>query len=110
MLELGFDPMTPGHDSGTVLHCAAWEGSVGAVRAVLRHPAARALVGHREPTYGATPLGWCCHGAVHSGKPRAQHAAIARLLLEAGAAPGPDTADAPPELLAVIDPHAKRGG
>jgi hypothetical protein len=26
MLDLGFNPRTPGHDSGTALHLAAWEG------------------------------------------------------------------------------------
>ena len=37
MLDLGFDPRTPGHDTGTALHCAAWEGSPDTVAALLRH-------------------------------------------------------------------------
>ncbi|CAN5781537.1 hypothetical protein BH23GEM9_BH23GEM9_28270 [soil metagenome] len=87
MLDLGFDPAVPGHDGGTALHCASWQGSVAAVEALLRHPAGRALVNARDTTYNATPLGWCAHGAEHSGRPTADHAAVERLLLEAGASP-----------------------
>src|SRR5439155_5715057 len=38
MLDLGFDPRTTGHDAGTALHCAAWEGSPETVAALPRHP------------------------------------------------------------------------
>jgi len=102
MLELGFDPATRGHDGGTTLHCAAWVGSVPCVAAVLRDPRGRALVATRDTSYGATPLGWCCHGAQHCGNPSADHVAVARLLLDAGARPGPDCAGAPERVLAVI--------
>jgi ankyrin repeat protein len=106
MLELGFDPATPGHDGGTALHCAAGEGSAAAVEAVLRYPRGRALVDARDPTYGATPLGWCCYGAQHCGNPAADHAAVARLLLEAGAGPVPGWEDAPEGVRSVIRAHA----
>ncbi|HEY0808672.1 MAG TPA: ankyrin repeat domain-containing protein, partial [Longimicrobiales bacterium] len=36
MLELGFDPRVTGHNAGTPLHLAAWEGSAEVVRALLR--------------------------------------------------------------------------
>jgi len=101
MLELGFDPRAPGHDSGTALHCAAWEGSVATVAALLRHPDARALVSIRDAHYGATPLGWCCHGSLHGNREN-DHAGVARLLLDAGAQPGPDTAHASPAVQSVI--------
>jgi ankyrin repeat protein len=101
MLELGFDPATPGHDSGTALHLAAWEGSTGIVSLLLRDPRGRALVSARDAHYGATPLGWCCHGSVH-GNTGHDHAGVARLLLDAGARPGPDTADASPSVRAVL--------
>ena len=39
----------------------------------------------RESTYGGTPLSWCAHGSVHCGNPSADHAAVAHLLLDAGA-------------------------
>ena len=90
MLEAGFDPRTPGHDSGTALHCAAWAGSAAAVAALLRHRDARALLDIRDAHYGATPLGWCCHGSLHGDTSR-DHATVAKLLLEAGAVPGPDS-------------------
>jgi ankyrin repeat protein len=101
MIDLGFDPRTPGHDSGTALHCAAWNGSVDTVAAVLRHPDARELVTIRDAHYDATPLGWCCHGS-RFGNTQHDHAGVARLLLEAGARPGPDTAEASPSVQAVL--------
>ena len=102
MLGLGFDPSIPNPGGATVLHCAAWEGSAESVRAVLAHPAAAALVGRREPTYGATPLGWCCHGSRH-GPRGGDHAAVARMLLQAGATPEPDLGDVREDVRAVIE-------
>lgn len=101
MVDLGFDPRTPGHDSGTALHCAAWEGSAATVAAVLRHPDASALVAIRDEHYHATPLGWCCHGS-RFGNVAHDFATVARLLLEAGARPGPDTIEASPSVEAAI--------
>ncbi|HEX5073319.1 MAG TPA: ankyrin repeat domain-containing protein [Gemmatimonadaceae bacterium] len=101
MVELGFDPRTPGHDSGTALHCAAWEGSPATVAALLRHPEAKALVSIKDAHYGATPLGWCCHGSLHGNRAH-DHANVARLLLDAGARPGRDTTDASPAVRSVI--------
>ena len=101
MIELGFDPRVTGHDSGTALHCAAWEGSAETVAAVLRHRDARALVAIRDAHYGATPLGWCCHGS-RFGNTSHDHPGVARLLLDAGARPGPDTTEASPSVEAVL--------
>jgi ankyrin repeat protein len=101
MLDVGFDPRTPGHDSGTALHCAAWEGSVDTVKALLRHPDATALVAIKDARYGATPLGWCCHGS-RFGNTTHDHAGVARALLEAGARPGHDTREASPAVTAVL--------
>jgi ankyrin repeat protein len=101
MLDLGFDPRVTGHDSGTPLHLAAWEGSAEAVAALLRHPAAAELVWIRDANYGATPLGWCCHGSLHGNRCH-DHAAAARLLLDAGARTGPDTAEASPSVQEVF--------
>ena len=88
LLELGFDPAVPsvsGPTGGTALHCAAWEGSVGCVSAILRYPSGRALVNAREPSFNGTPLSWCSHGSVNCGNPDADHAGVARLLIESGA-------------------------
>ena len=93
LLEFGFDPAVgseSGPRGGNALHCAAWEGSVECVAAILRYPTGRALINSRETTYNGTPLSWCCHGSRNCGNPRAQHAAVARLLLAAGAATDPD--------------------
>jgi ankyrin repeat protein len=101
MLELGFDPRTPGHDSGTALHCAAWEGSAETVAVLLGHPDARTLVSIRDAHYNATPLGWCCHGSLH-GNTSHDHAGVARLLLRAGAQRGTDTTNASPSVQSVL--------
>lgn len=101
MLELGFDPRTPGHDSGMALHCASWEGSVDTVKVLLRHRDARALIAIRDAHYNATPLGWCCHGSRY-GNTSHDHAGVAKLLLGAGAQPESNTGDASPSVEAVL--------
>ena len=88
MLEFGFDPAAKsvtGPTGGSALHCAAWEGSVACVAAILRYPAGRALIDVRDPLYHGTPLGWCSHGSRNCGNPQANHAEVARRLLAAGA-------------------------
>ena len=101
MLELGFDPRTPGQDSGTALHCASWEGSVETVKVLLSHPDAPSLVAIRDAHYNATPLGWCCHGSRY-GNTSHDHAGVAKLLLRAGAQPGSETGEASPSVETVL--------
>jgi ankyrin repeat protein len=101
MLDLGFDPRARGNDSGTALHCAAWAGFPETVATLLRYRDAVELVGIRDAHYGATPLGWCCHGSLHGNTAR-DHAAVARLLLGAGARPGTDTEEASPAVESVL--------
>jgi len=106
MLELGFDPGVPGHDSGTALHCAAWEGSIDTVEVLLRNACGRALVAARDAHYNATPLGWCCHGSVHGNRSH-DHAGVAQLLLDAGAPPETDTSGAAPSVQRVLERAAR---
>lgn len=109
MLELGFDPAVPsesGPRGGTALHCAAWEGSVECVAAILRYPAGRSLIEARDSTYRGTPLSWCCHGSVNCGNPRADHAEVARLLLAAGARADPEMAGCSDAMQVVLDEAA----
>jgi hypothetical protein len=101
MLSLGFDPASDGQDRGTVLHCAAWQGAADCVEVALRHDGVRELIERRDAVHGSTPLGWCCHGARYSKK-TGDYPKVARLLLEAGAKPGPNLDDAPEDVLAVI--------
>jgi len=104
MLELGFDPAVgsgSGPTGGTALHCAAWQGSVECVTALLAHPSGRALLEARDSTYQGTPLQWCCHGSVDCGDPRADHVQVARSLLTTGAKPEPggNVSDAVAEVI-----------
>ena len=93
MLELGFDPSQTtgsGPTGGTALHCAAWEGSVACVAALLAHPSGLALIEARDRMYNGTPLGWTAHGSLNCGNPNADHAEVARLLIAAGARVDPN--------------------
>jgi hypothetical protein len=107
MLELGFEPGTRGQDTGTALHCAAWQGSSDSVTALLEHPAGRALLPIRDLRHGATPLGWCCHGSRFGNIDR-DYAGIATMLLRAGASLGPDTNDASPAVEIVLEDWRRR--
>jgi hypothetical protein len=102
MLRLGFDPAQRGQDGGTVLHCAAWQGWAACVETALRYDSVRSLVEDRDTFHDSTALGWCFHGARHRSNPAGDYAAVARRLLEAGARVGPNSNDAPPELLALV--------
>jgi len=100
MLSLGFDPATPGHDAGTALHCASWQGSAECVAAILRYDSGRALITRSDAHHNSTPLGWCCHGSLH-GPSDGDFVHVARLLLENGAVPDAlEASDAVEELLA----------
>jgi ankyrin repeat protein len=112
MLELGFDPAAKSimTDGGTALHAASWQGAVDCVASILRRPAGRALLAVNDPTYHATPLGWCCHGSVNRRNPRGEYPSVARLLIDAGAPLNADVTEreASEEVEAVID-EALRG-
>jgi ankyrin repeat protein len=101
MSDLGFDPRTQGHDGGTALHCAAWQGSAETVAVLLRRHDARDLLTIKDSHYGGTPLGWCFHGS-RFGNTSHDHAGVAKLLLEAGARPGPGPVEASPSVEAVL--------
>ena len=105
MMELGFDPSAPsltGPRGGNALHCAAWEGAVDCVQAILRYPSGRALIESHDPSYSGTPLSWCCHGSRNCGRDEANHAEVARILIAAGAVVGSDW-ECAEEMQAVID-------
>jgi ankyrin repeat protein len=110
MLELGFDPgvaSITGPTGGNALHCAAWQGSVECVTAILQYPSGRALLDLRERMYGGTPLSWCCHGSTNCGNPRADHAQVARLLIDAGARVDPEMQGCSDTMQAVLHSAAR---
>jgi ankyrin repeat protein len=106
MLDLGFDPLTPGSDTGTALHCAAWQGQAEVVRVILAHPVALNLVDRLvnaiEPTHKGRPLGWCIHGSTNCRNPRGDYPAVAKMLMDVGAIGG-NAADADPAVRAVLE-------
>jgi ankyrin repeat protein len=81
MLECGFDPRARDNENITALHRAAMAGYADAVRVLLDHAAdVRALDG----MFAATPLVWAVEGRNTRQDPRADHVAVARLLIAAG--------------------------
>ena len=81
MAELGFDAAQGANDGGTALHQSAWVGRADYVELLL--PKWRSLLDAKDPTHGATPLGWAQHGAVHRRNPRGDYARTIQLLKEA---------------------------
>jgi hypothetical protein len=80
MLACGFDPNAKDKEKVTALHRAAMSGSADAVRVLLSQGAD---VGAVDGMFGATPLLWAVQGR-HRKDPRADHVAVARLLISAG--------------------------
>jgi ankyrin repeat protein len=86
MLSLGFDPMARGTDGGTLLHVAAWHGNVEIVSLLLKNYRERIDLNLLDREHGSPPLGWACHGSVHSfNKQAGDYPAIVRMLVAAGA-------------------------
>ena len=81
MLACGFDPNRADESIGkTALHVAAMEGWPEAVRLLLAHGAS---VTARDREFNAPPLIWAAEGSHRPGANR-DHAAVGRLLLDAG--------------------------
>ena len=81
MLACGFDPNRGDESIGkTALHVAAMEGWPDAVRLLLAHGASVTV---RDREFKAQPLIWAAEGSRASRTDR-NHAAVGRLLLEAG--------------------------
>jgi ankyrin repeat protein len=99
MLACGFDP-NRGDDSigKTALHAAAMEGWPDAARVLLAHGASVTV---RDREFKAQPLIWAAEG---SRMPRADrdHAAVGRLLLEAGSPVDWQQGDEPSEGIIEI--------
>jgi ankyrin repeat protein len=106
MLACGFDPDQPDESIGkTALHIAAMEGWADAVRVLLAHGASVTV---RDDEFKASPLVWAAEG---SRRPRADrnHAAVGRLLLEAGSPVDWQPGDEPSEAIVDIVAAWRRG-
>lgn len=83
LLRAGFDPTTPGMDSGSALHVACWFGYVEVVRLLVD----KVPLDLRDAHHGSPPLGWACHGANWCRNPKGDYVALVKELIEAGADP-----------------------
>jgi len=81
LLEAGVDPTTPGMDTGTALHNAAWFGHAEMVRLLVAHVPLEA----RDQVHGSTPLGWATHGAQWCRNSEGDYPGVVSALLAAGA-------------------------
>lgn len=96
LLACGFDPNRGDEEIGkTALHSAAMAGAVNAVRLLLAHGAS---VAARDREFNAPPLVWAAEGSGSQAHSGADHAAVGRLLLDAGSPtswqPGEEPAEA----------------
>ena len=101
MLACGFDPNRGDESIGkTALHVAAMEGWPDAVRVLLANGASVAV---RDREFNAQPLIWAAEGSRTSRKDR-DHAAVGRLLLEAGSPVDWQQGEEPSEaILEIVD-------
>lgn len=76
-----FRGVVGGSPSGSLLQHASWIGDPSRVAALLRR-GADVAPGPRGS--GDTPLSWAVHGSRHNHDPRADHVAVAELLVGAG--------------------------
>jgi ankyrin repeat protein len=105
LAALGLDPGLAGHEGGTALHRAAWNGDAAAVSALLGQGAD---VHARARTPLATPLGWAAVGSLNVPA-GGDHVAVAEVLLAAGAELEPGVVEeAGDDLAAVLVGPLKR--
>lgn len=83
LLEAGFDPKTPGMDSGSALHVACWFGYIDVVNLLL----GLVPLDLKDANHGSPPLGWAAHGSQWCRNPKGDYIAVVEALLKAGADP-----------------------
>ncbi len=81
LLTAGFDPNTPGMDSGSALHVACWFGYVDIVRLLL----GRVPLDLKDRNHGSPPLGWATHGSQWCNNSNGDYVAVVEALVVAGA-------------------------
>ena len=103
MLSLGFDAAAGGQDGGTVLHCAAWQGSGDCVEAALRYDRVRDVLEHE--TIRSTAVRHSAGAATAPGTAGTARAIILALpgsFSRRARDPGPNLRDATDDVLDVI--------
>ncbi len=81
LLTAGFDPKTPGMDSGSALHVASWFGYIDIVKLLV----GSVPLDLKDSNHGSPPLGWAAHGSQWCNNPKGDYIAVVGALLEAGA-------------------------
>lgn len=82
LLACGFDPNKGDEEIGkTALHSAAMAGAANSVRILLAHGASVAV---QDREFHAPPLVWAAEGSRSQANTGGNHAAVGRLLLDAG--------------------------
>lgn len=100
LLGGGFDPNHADPEMGkTPLHAAAMAGRPDAVRVLLAHGAS---VTARDREFHAQPLVWAAEGSRSTPGEDRDHAAVARLLIEAGSPLEWERGEGPPESLVEV--------
>jgi ankyrin repeat protein len=103
LLAAGFPIDARGEHGGTALHWSCWKGYADLVKLLLDHGASLTVEDH---VFQGTPPGWFGHGARNCGDGGGDYAAVARLLLAAGAQiPPEDRSTGRPEVDAVFQAH-----
>jgi ankyrin repeat protein len=81
LLGAGWDPTSPGMDSGSALHVACWFGYADVVKLLVGHVPLDLLDAH----HGSSPLGWAAHGAQWCRNGKGDYVEVVETLLQAGA-------------------------
>lgn len=106
MLACGFDVNGVNDMGATALHCAAHAGWPEVTKVLLAHGASVAI---RDREFHAQPLVWAAEGARSSGEKGRDHAAVGRLLLDAGSPIGWESGEEPAEALLEVLAEWGRG-
>lgn len=109
LADLGFGIDAKAEGGERPLHWAAWHGRVAAARAFVL---AGANLSEPDGKFHAPPLGWCVHGSMNCRAVGGDYAAVAEVLLAAGAPPlgKAHEAGASPEVAVVLARYAQADG
>jgi len=103
LLSAGMPVNTRGESGATALHWACWKGYADLVEVLLKHGASMTI---EDEEFHGTPPGWFGHGVQNCRDGDGDYAAVARLLIAAGATiPAVDLPTGHAEVDAVLREH-----